>query len=130
MNYRQELLKAEHAAIYQFSTLGSQLPVTAKDLKTQLYQDWLTHRQLRDDLIQQLTELNEIPIKTEFSYQLNPGSPTASALELLHNLTGSYLAALPAAEPKDRAWLLAKLNQLAARQLAYQGTPEPLPGLQ
>ena len=130
----QATLAAEHAAVYVDGLLGSRTSETAEpDLYLELRAAYEAHRDRRDSLIGEIAALAATPVAAAPAYTPPAGLDTtdgryAAALAIERGCASTY-AALVGVTTGSR-WLeaIALLNDAAARELSFRGTPEIFPG--
>jgi hypothetical protein len=130
----QTTLEAEHAAVYVYGLLGSRTSQTAEaPLYDALRSAYETHRERRDDLIGQIAAQGATPEPAATAYSAPPGIDTAdgryaAALALERGCAVTYAAMVGATAGDRRSEAIAWLNDAAARELSFRGTPEIFPG--
>jgi Domain of unknown function (DUF4439) len=130
----QTTLEAEHAAVYVYGLLGSRTSQAAEpDLYDALRAAYEAHRERRDVLIGEITTLDAVPSPAAAAYTPPMGLDTAdaryrSALELERACARTYAALVGSTTGDRRAEAIDLLNDAAARELSFRGTPEIFPG--
>jgi hypothetical protein len=130
----QATLAAEHAAVYVFGLIGSRTSETAEpELYTALRAAYEAHRDSRDTLTGELAALGATPSPAAAAYTPPAGLDTpegryAAALALEKSCTDTYGALVGATSGARRAGAIGLLNDAAARELSFRGTPEIFPG--
>lgn len=131
---RQDLLAAEHAAVWLFATFGGRVSQSAAPaLSAAITQAFQMHRARRDQLLAELHADGVEPVAAEVGYQLPNEARTtvqleAAALAVESRCTAVYSAAVGRSSGATRAWAMRALVDSAVRQLAFGGVPTPLPG--
>ncbi len=131
---RQDLLAAEHAAVWLFATLGGRVSRSAApDLADALTRAHQMHRARRDQLTAELSAEDAEPVPAEAGYVLPNEARTtvqlaAAALEVESRCTAIYSAAVARTSGAGRARAVRALVDSAVRQLTFGGVPAPLPG--
>ncbi len=130
----QATLAAEHAAVYVYGLLGSRTSQTAEaPLYLALRAAYDAHRERRDTLIGEITALAVTPAPAAPAYTPPPGLDTTdgrylAALGLEKACASTYAALVGATAGTRRLEAIALLNDAAARELSFRGTPEIFPG--
>ena len=130
----QATLRAEHAALYVYGTLGAQTSPSAQPaLFHAVSSAYATHRARRDVLVGAITDLGAVPAASAPSYVVprQLGTPQAvrgAALELERGCAETYAWLVANTVGERRRWAAGALNDAAVRELAFRGTPEMLPG--
>jgi len=130
----QTTLAAEHAAVYVYGLLGSRTSQTAEAaLYDALRAAYDAHRQRRDTLIGEIAALAATPVAAAAAYTPPPGLDTtdgryAAALALERGCASTYAALVGATAGSRRNEAIGFLNDAAARELSFRGTPEAFPG--
>jgi predicted DNA-binding ribbon-helix-helix protein len=113
----QATLAAEHAAVYVLTLIGSRTSASAeRELYTALRAAYEAHRESRDALIGEIAGLDT----TDGRYQ--------AALAVEHACASTYAALVGATSGDRRLEAIGLLNDVAARELSFRGTPEIFPG--
>jgi hypothetical protein len=130
----QTTLRAEHAALYVYGTLGAQ---TSRSAQPALYDAvssaYATHRARRDLLVRAIADLGATPDASAPSYVVprqlgTPQEVRRAALELERGCAETYAWLVANTVGERRRWAAGALNDAAVRELAFRGTPEMLPG--
>ena len=130
----QTTLEAEHAAVYVYGLLGSR---TSQSAEAPLYQAlraaYEAHRERRDTLIGEIAAMDAVPVPAAAAYTAPLGLDTTdaryrSALELERACARTYSALVGSTSGARRAEAIDLLNDAAARELSFRGTPEIFPG--
>ena len=130
----QATLAAEHAAVYLTGVLGAQASQsrqpTLYDALTDAYR---VHRKNRDHLSVAVVAAGGAPVAAEVGYGLPVAMSTASelndaALQLERRIAETYGQLVENTAGAERRWALVALNESAARQMEFRGTPEMFPG--
>ena len=130
----QTTLAAEHAAVYVFGLLGSRTSQTADaSLYDALRAAYEAHRRRRDTLIGEIAALGATPGAAASAYAPPAGLDTpagryAAALALERGCAATYAALVAATTGTQRLEAVELLNDSAARELSFRGTPEIFPG--
>jgi len=130
----QTTLEAEHAAVYVYGLLGSRTSQSAEGpLYDALRAAYETHRERRDVLIGVIADQGATPDTAAPAYTAPPGLDSAdgryaAALELERGCARTYAALVGATAGERRADAVTWLNDAAARELSFRGTPEIFPG--
>ena len=130
----QTTLEAEHAAVYVYGLLGSR---TSQSAEAPLYQAlraaYEAHRERRDTLIGEIAAMDAVPVPAAAAYTAPLGLDTtegryAAALALEGACARTYSALVGATTGSRRSEAIDLLNDAAARELSFRGTPEIFPG--
>jgi hypothetical protein len=130
----QATLEAEHAAVYVYALLGSRTSETAEaPLYDALRSAYDAHRERRDTFIGVIASQGATPAPAAAAYTAPPGLDTsdgryAAALQLELGCARTYGALVGATSGKRRSEAIDLLNDAAARELSFRGTPEIFPG--
>jgi len=130
----QTTLEAEHAAVYVYGLLGSRTSQRAEaELYAALHAAYDAHRERRDTLIGEIAALDAVPVPAAAAYTAPAGLDTpegryAAALELERACARTYAAMVGATTGAQRGEAIDLLNDAAARELSFRGTPEIFPG--
>jgi hypothetical protein len=130
----QTTLAAEHAAVYVYGLLGSRTSQTAEaELYAALRAGYDAHRERRDTLIGEIAALGATPAPAAPAYTPPAGLDTTdgryqAALALERACASTYAALVGATTGASRLAAVAFLNDAAARELSFRGTPEIFPG--
>jgi hypothetical protein len=130
----QTTLEAEHAAVYVFGLLGSRTSQAVEpELYTALRAAYEAHRERRDTLISEIAALDATPAPAAPAYTPPVGLDTtegryAAALALEKSCASTYAALVGATTGARRVEAIGLLNDAAARELSFRGTPEIFPG--
>ena len=130
----QTTLAAEHAAVYVYGLLGSRTSQTAEpELYLSLRAAYEAHRERRDTLIGEIAALSATPAPAAPAYTPPVGLDTTdgryqAALALERACASTYAALVGATTGSRRLEAVALLNDAAARELSFRGTPEIFPG--
>jgi len=130
----QTTLRAEHAALYVYGTLGAQTSRSAQPaLFDAVSSAYAAHRARRDLLVREITGLGATPAASAPSYVVprELGTPRAvrrEALELERGCARTYAWLVANTVGERRRWAAGALNDAAVRELVFRGTPEMLPG--
>jgi hypothetical protein len=130
----QTTLEAEHAAVYQYGLLGSRTSQSAEpELYAALRAAYEAHRDRRDALIGEVTALGATPVPAAPAYTAPVGLDTtdgryAAALALEQGCASTYAALVAETGGARRTEAIGLLNDAAARELSFRGTPETFPG--
>ena len=130
----QTTLAAEHAAVYVFGLIGSRTSETAEPaLYTALRAAYDAHRDSRDALIGEIAALGATPSPAAAAYTPPSGLDTpdgryAAALALEQACADTYGALVGSTSGARRAEAIGLLDDAAARELSFRGTPEIFPG--
>jgi threonine dehydrogenase-like Zn-dependent dehydrogenase len=127
----QDVLAAEHAAVYGYGVVGAMLAGAAQ---SRARADWIAHQTSRDNLNALLTRLGATPVAASPAYQLPfPVTSAQSAEKLAATLedgvTRAYLALVAVSDPALRAFAAAAMQSAATRALAWSGTTVAFPGM-
>ena len=130
----QTTLEAEHAAVYVYGLLGSRTSQGAEqELYDALRAAYEAHRERRDLLIGEIAAMDAVPGPAAAAYTAPMGLDSSdaryrSALELERACASTYAALVGATAGPRRLEAIALLNDAAARELSFRGTPEIFPG--
>ncbi len=131
----QTTLEAEHAAVYVYGLLGARTSQSAEPtLYAALRAAYEAHRDRRDHLIGEIAALDATPAPAAAAYEPPDGLDTTdernrSALELERACARTYAALVGSTTGARRGEAIDLLNDAAARELSFRGTPEKFPGL-
>ena len=92
------------------------------------------HRGRRDRLTTMLTDAGAQPVPAEPAYALTrhlgtAGQVAAAALRVERTCLTTYGALVAASTAATRRWAVGALIETATSELAFGGSPEPLPGM-
>jgi hypothetical protein len=130
----QTTIAAEHAAVYVYGLLGSR---TSEAVEPELYAAlraaYEAHRDRRDTLVGEITALGATPTPAAPAYTPPAGLDTTdgryhAALALEQGCASTYAALVGATTGSRRLEAIELLNDAAARELSFRGTPEIFPG--
>ena len=130
----QATLAAEHAAVYVLTLIGSRTSASAeRDLYTALRAAYEAHRESRDTLIGEIAALGATPSPAAAAYTPPAGLDTtdgryAAALAVEQGCASTYAALVGDTSGDRRLEAIGLLNDVAARELSFRGTPEIFPG--
>jgi hypothetical protein len=130
----QATLAAEHAAVYVYGLLGSRTSETAEPaLYLALRAAYEAHRDRRDTLIGEIAAKSATPTPAAPAYTPPAGLDTTdgryqAALTLEQGCASTYAALVGATTGATRTEAIGFLNDAAARELSFRGTPEIFPG--
>jgi hypothetical protein len=130
----QATLAAEHAAVYVLTLIGSRTSASAeRELYTALRAAYEAHRESRDALIGEIAGLGATPSPAAAAYTPPAGLDTTdgryqAALAVEHACASTYAALVGATSGDRRLEAIGLLNDVAARELSFRGTPEIFPG--
>jgi len=131
----QDVLAAEHAAVYVYGVLGAQTSQSAQPtLYTRVTSAFVTHRARRDALIARIGQLGGDPVAASPAYAVPADLASAErvdavALKLETACAATYAYAVASTTGQDRSWATTALLDAAAREVGYGGRPQPFPGL-
>lgn len=131
----QDVLAAEHAAVYVYSVLGAQTSQSAQpELYGRITSAFLTHRARRDQLIAMIGGLGADPVAAQAAYDVPADLSatdrvTAAALRLERGCAATYAYAVASTTGHRRSWATTALLDAAAREIGFGGSPQTLPGL-
>ncbi|WP_372736022.1 DUF4439 domain-containing protein [Nocardioides sp.] len=128
------VLENEHAALYVLAVLGARTSQSAAPLVYEAMQSaYLAHRAQRDELISMLAERDATADPGATAYLVPPARTTdalaRAGLEVERGCARAYSAAVAQTSGAARRWAILALNDAAARELAFRGTPEIFPGM-
>ena len=130
----QTTLEAEHAAVYVYGLLGSRTSQAGEpELYAALRAAYEAHREHRDTLIGEIAAMDAVPGPAAAAYTAPMGLDTAdaryrSALELERACARTYSALVASTTGARRGEAIGLLDDAAARELSFRGTPEIFPG--
>lgn len=130
----QAALAAEHAAVYLTGVLGAQASQSRQPaLYGALTDAYRVHRRNRDHLTVAVEAAGGVPVAAEVGYVLPAAMSTASelndaALQVERRIAETYGQLVENTAGAERRWALVALNESAARQMEFRGTPEMFPG--
>lgn len=127
----QDVLAAEHAAMFVLSTLGGVTSRSARpSIQTALVEAFDQHRDRRDQLSARIIELDGQPVAAAASYEVPPlDDVPAAALEVERACAAAYASAVAETSGTDRTWATAALGECALRELSFGAAPTAFPGL-
>ena len=131
----QDVLAAEHAAVYVYSVLGAQTSQSKQpSLYTRVTSAFLAHRDRRDALNLRITALGAEPAPADAAYDVQADLSTeakidAVAQRLEHSCAATYAYAVGSTSGQDRSWATTALLDAAAREIGFGGKAEAFPGL-
>lgn len=131
----QDVLAAEHAAVYVYSVLGAQTSQsTQPSLYARVTSAFVTHRARRDALLVRIGQLGGDPVAASPAYAVpadlsRPDRIDAVALKLETACAATYAYAVASTTGHDRSWATTALVDAAAREVGFGGRPEAFPGL-
>lgn len=130
----QRVLKAEHAAVSLYASLGAQTSASARpDDYAVLESAYRAHRDSRDELTQRLHDLGAEPVAAlpayEFPEALTIGSVRQYAASIEDDCSATYAYAIAHTNSADRAAMLAGLKACTRRTTAFGNNPRHFPGL-
>jgi Domain of unknown function (DUF4439) len=130
----QTTLAAEHAAVYVYGLLGSRTSESAEpELYAAVRAAYEAHRERRDTLIGEIAAVGGTPGPAAAAYTPPAGLDTSdgryrAALALEQGCAATYAALVGATSGPRRVEAIGLLNDAAARELSFRGTPEIFPG--
>jgi hypothetical protein len=130
----QTTLEAEHAAVYVYGLIGSRTSQAGEpELYAALRAAYEAHREHRDTLIGEVAAMDAVPAPAAPAYAAPAGLDTtdgryAAALELERACAVTYAALVGGTTGERRGAAIDLLNESAARELSFRGTPEIFPG--
>ena len=127
----QNVLAAEHAAVYGYGVAGAQLAGTGQ---SDARADWTAHRVARDNLTTMLSQLGATPVAASPAYRLpfpvtSPQAAAKLAATLEEGVTRAYLALVAVKNPTLRTFAAQAMQTSANRALAWSGTTRAFPGM-
>ena len=128
-------LAAEHVAVYTYGVLGARTSRTAQpSLSADLAAAYAVHRGRRDVLVRAIRDLGVEPDPAAPAYEVSralgtPDRVAAVALGLERGTAASYADLVAATTDDQRHWAISALNDAAARELDFRGSPLDFPGL-
>ena len=131
----QDVLAAEHAALYLYALLGARTSRSAEPVVAGLLEEsYAVHRARRDRLEAVLRSLEQEPVAAEPAYVLDPDvaegtrAVLAGARRVERACAEAYGWLVSASPSAQRRWAVTALSEAAVRELALRGAPEMLPG--
>ena len=130
----QITLEAEHAAVYVYGLLGARTSQASEpELYAALRAAYEAHLERRDSLTGEIAALDAVPDTAAAAYTPPMGLDTSdaryrSALELERACARTYAALVGSTTGERRGAAIDLLNDAAARELSFRGTPEIFPG--
>jgi hypothetical protein len=130
----QQTLAAEHAAVFLDGVLGAQASKSRQPaLYAALTAAYRAHRANRDDLVARISAAGRTPVAAAVGYELPSAMGTVrelddAALHVERRIAQSYGQLVENTAGAERRRALVALNDAAARQLEFRGTPEMFPG--
>jgi len=130
----QITLEAEHAAVYVYGLLGSRTSQASEpELYAALRAAYEAHLERRDSLTGEIAAMDAVPDTAAAAYTAPMGLDTSdaryrSALELERACARTYAALVGSTTGERRGAAIDLLNDAAARELSFRGTPEIFPG--
>jgi hypothetical protein len=131
----QQVLAAEHAAVYVLGVLGGRAAhLKAPVLQAAIGTAYDLHRGRRDRLTTMVTSAGAQPVPAEPAYALThhlvtPQQVAAAALHVERSCLTTYGALVAASTGGSRRWAVEALIETATSELGFGGAPEPLPGM-
>ncbi len=131
---QQDALGAEHAAVWLYGLLGGQTSGTSDPaLLSDLDAAYAAHRARRDELETMLRARDVRPVVADPAYAAptdlsSPAAVEQEALRVERACATTYAWLVENSPSSQRRWAVLALNETAVRELAFQGTPEMLPG--
>lgn len=131
----QEVLAAEHAAMFVLAALGGATSGSSEPLLRAALDDaFEAHRSSRDELRTRIRALGGQPIPAAAAYDLpsgldRPVRVTAAALAVERRYAATCAEAVAETSGDDRARVVAALDEAAVRELSFGGKPVAFPGL-
>lgn len=135
----QEMLAAEHAAVWVYGVLGGQ---TSQSGQPQLFAavdaGYTAHRDRRDQLVRRLRDRGVEPVAAKAGYALpralsdglrSPGGIARVGLRTERRCAATYADVVARVIASDRTFAVAALTDAALRELDFGGRPESLPGI-
>ena len=127
----QEVLAAEHAAVYGYGALGARL---SGPLRREALAGLDHHRARRDRLRAMVTDRGQRPVESSASYLLPAGltSPAAAvrlAAELEERVAVAFGILVAAASGDERAFAARALQDAAIRGARWKGGAARFPGV-
>ncbi|WP_203335333.1 DUF4439 domain-containing protein [Nocardioides limicola] len=123
----QQVLAAEHAAVWTFGLLAARHESEAEALLLAQAHD--VHRSRRDHAELALRAAGETPVPSAPAYELLAEEPLEAALAVEQACATGYAALVAALTGEERRWPANALTDAAARALGFRGSPEHFPGL-
>lgn len=130
----QTTLAAEHTAVYVLGLIGSRTSESAEaPLYAAVRAAYAAHRDSRDALIGEIAGQGATPSPAAAAYTAPAGLDTPdgryrAALALEQACASTYAALVGATTGPRRLEAIGLLNDAAARELSFRGTPEIFPG--
>lgn len=131
----QEVLAAEHAAVWVLAFLGARVSASDQpDLAARLTASFEAHRVARDQVTDLLDDQGADPVAAEPDYALpspagSPAELEAAALQVEQRVTAAYAVGVRGTSEDARRWVLTGLQASAVRSLGFGAPPTDLPGL-
>jgi hypothetical protein len=131
----QQVLAAEHAAVYVLGVLGGRAAhLPAPLLHAAIGTAYAVHDGRRDLLETMITDAGAQPLPAEPAYALTrrlgtAGQVASAALRVERRCLTTYGALVAASTGASRRWAVGALIETATSELAFGGPPEPLPGI-
>jgi hypothetical protein len=130
----QEVLAAEHAAVYVFGVLGGRAAgLTAPALRAAIGTAYDVHLERRDQLTTMVTDAGAQPVAAEPAYALtrrlrSAEELSAAALHVERACLTTYGVLVAASTGASRRWAVGAMVETATSELAFGASAEPLPG--
>lgn len=130
----QDLLAAEHAAIYVYGVLGGRASrAGSSDLGQLIRAAYEVHRARRGQLGAMITDVGADPVAAQVAYELATPARTehqlrSEALGIEQHCAATYAAAVATVPGGYRRWAALALGDAAVRGLSFGGEPAPFPG--
>jgi len=130
----QDVLAAEHAAVYVLGYLGAQTSASARpELFATIDEAYEVHRSRRDDVAAAVRGEGADPTPAAPAYEVpdvggDPGRVERTALVVERRCASAYRFLVGSSEGAGRRAALDLLLDSAVRALALGGSPEDLPG--
>lgn len=130
----QEMLAGEHAAVYAYGVVGGRLDYGTRyqELATTLYE---RHRDLRDKLVDRITEAGAEPVGTEPAYDLPVRVDSDDAAQRLgqqieDRCSVLYAGVVAVADEDVRALAISALSKAAVAGVEWGAPSTALPGVE
>lgn len=130
----QDVLAAEHAAVYVYGVLGGRTSASQEpSLAATLRQAYADHVAARDALADRVAHAGGRPVGTAVAYRLphgldSPAGVRAAALGVERRCAAAYLSRVADVTGDDRRLFVTALGDAAVRELAFDSAPTPFPG--
>ncbi len=130
----QAALAGEHAAVYSYGAIGARASFSGDPaLYATMVAAFRAHRRRRDQLTVLISARGATPVEAEVDYEVPSALATTAelnnaALQLERRIARTFSQLVESTAGAERRWALVALDDAAARQVEFRGTPEMFPG--